>query len=158
MFYEIVLTMQLVHFNCRKIPVQPPTRKEGWDLFWRTSDDNSRFTPINLNLKLPGSQTSWWKKDLQKVVDPPQRMKTTMGMRDNSRWRKECYKRNYDQRITRNDVYDTISRHKGKYIVSSIWIYKNKCTKKGSWFASKRIDYDMTYSIDQYISSIEPPV
>ncbi len=57
-----------------------------------------------------------------------------------------------------NDVYDMISRHKGKYIVSSIWIYKNKCTKQGSWFASERIDYDMTYSIDQYISSIEPPV
>ena len=27
-----------------------------------------------------------------------------------------------------------------------------------AWFASERIDYDMTYSIDQYISSIEPPV
>ena len=57
-----------------------------------------------------------------------------------------------------NDVYDMISRHKGKYVVSSIWIYKNKCTKQGSWFASKRIDYDMTYSIDKYMSSIEPPV
>ena len=52
-----------------------------------------------------------------------------------------------------NDVYDMISRHKRKYIVSSIWIYKKKCTKKGSWFASERIDYDMTYSIDQYIST-----
>ena len=29
-----------------------------------------------------------------------------------------------------NDVYDMISRHKGKYVVSSIWIYKNKCTKQ----------------------------
>ena len=57
-----------------------------------------------------------------------------------------------------NDVYDMISRHKGKYVVSSIWIYKNKCTKQGSWLASERIDYDMTYSIDQYISSIEPLV
>ena len=57
-----------------------------------------------------------------------------------------------------NDVYDMISRHKGKYVVSSIWIYKNKCTKQGSWFSSERIDYDMTYSIDQYISSIEPPI
>ena len=26
-----------------------------------------------------------------------------------------------------NDVYE---RHKGKYVVSSIWIYKNKCTKQ----------------------------
>ena len=29
MFYEIVLTMQLVHLNCRKGPVQPCIRKEG---------------------------------------------------------------------------------------------------------------------------------
>ena len=27
MFYEIVLTMQLVHLNCREGPVQPPTRR-----------------------------------------------------------------------------------------------------------------------------------
>ena len=57
-----------------------------------------------------------------------------------------------------NDVYNMISRHKGNYLVSSIWIYKNKYTKQGSWFALERINYDMTYSIDQYISSIEPPV
>ena len=57
-----------------------------------------------------------------------------------------------------NDVYDMVSRTKGKSVVSSIWIYQNKCTKQGSWFALERIDYDMTYSIDQYISSIEPPV
>ena len=49
-----------------------------------------------------------------------------------------------------NDVYDMISRHKGKYVVSSIWIYKNKYTKQGSWFASERIDYDMTYSIESW--------
>ena len=48
-----------------------------------------------------------------------------------------------------NDVYDMVSRHEGKFVVSSIWIYKNKCTKKGLWFASERIDYDLTYSIDQ---------
>ena len=57
-----------------------------------------------------------------------------------------------------NDVYNVISRHKGKYVVSSIWIYNNKCTKKGSSFSSERINYEMTYSIDQYISSIEPLV
>ena len=28
-----------------------------------------------------------------------------------------------------NDVYDMISRSKGKYVVSSIWIYKNKVYK-----------------------------
>ena len=57
-----------------------------------------------------------------------------------------------------NDVQDMIPRPKEKSVVSSIWIYKNKCTKQGSWFFSERIDYGMTYSIDQYISSIEPPV
>ena len=37
--------------NCRKYCVQSPTRKEGWDLFWGTSDDNSVriFTPINIH-------------------------------------------------------------------------------------------------------------
>ena len=84
----------------KKGPVQPPTRREGWYLFQRASDDNSRFTTINMNLKLPGSKTPWWKKELQRMVDPPWRMKTTMGTRDNSRWRKECYKRSYDQRVT----------------------------------------------------------
>ena len=54
-----------------------------------------------------------------------------------------------------NDVYDMILRHKWKYIVSSIWIYKNKSTKQGLWFALENIDYDMTCSIDQYILSIE---
>ena len=53
MFHEIVLTMQLVHLNCSKGPVQPPTRKEGKDFFLRPSDDNS----INMNMKLPGSNT-----------------------------------------------------------------------------------------------------
>ena len=63
-----------------------------------------------------------------------------------------------EQLIMGNDVYDMVLRHKGKYVVSSIWIYKKKCTKQGLWFSSERIDYDMTYSIDQYISSIEPLV
>ena len=49
--------MQLVHLNYRKGHEQPPTIKEGRDLFRRTSDENSRFTPINMNLKLPGSET-----------------------------------------------------------------------------------------------------
>ena len=52
MFYQIVLTMQLVHLNCRKGPIQPPTRKEGRDLFRRTSDDNSRNNPSNEDLNL----------------------------------------------------------------------------------------------------------
>ena len=47
--YEMLLTIQLVHLNCRKGPIQPPTRKEGRDLFRRTSDDNS----INMNLRIP---------------------------------------------------------------------------------------------------------
>ena len=57
MSYEMVLTMQQVHLNCRKGSVQPPTRKEGLDLFRRTSDDNSRFTTINMNISLLGSET-----------------------------------------------------------------------------------------------------
>ena len=78
MSYEMVLTMQLVHLTCRKGHLQPPTRKEGQDLFWRKSDDN----PINMNLKLPGLETPWRKKELQKAVDPPLRMKTTMAMKE----------------------------------------------------------------------------
>ena len=51
--------------------------------------------------------------------------------------------------IMRNDVYDMVLRPEGKSVVSSIWMYKNKCTKKGLWFVSEIIDYGMTYSIDQ---------
>ena len=91
-----VSTIQLMHLTCRKYLIQSPTRKKGWDLFQRTSDDNL----INMNLKLPGLETPWRKKEIHRAVDPPQRMKTTMGIRDNSRWRKECYERSYDQRIT----------------------------------------------------------
>ena len=49
--YEMFLTMQLVHLTCKKDRVQSPTRKEGWDLFQRTSDDSSvrRFIPINIH-------------------------------------------------------------------------------------------------------------
>ena len=57
-----------------------------------------------------------------------------------------------------NDVYDMVSRPKGKFAVSSIWIYKNKCTKKSSLVAFETIDYDMRYSINKYMSSIEPPL
>ena len=48
--YEIFLTMQL-YFTCMKYREQSPTRKEGWDLFQRTSDDSSVriFTPINIH-------------------------------------------------------------------------------------------------------------
>ena len=41
---EMFLTIQM-HLTCRKKHVQSPTRKEGWDLFQRTSDDNSRKNP-----------------------------------------------------------------------------------------------------------------
>ena len=161
MFYEIVLTMQLVHLNCRKAPVQPPTRKEGWDLFRITSDANSRFTPINMNIKLPRSETPWQKKELRRVVDPPWRIKTTMGKRDNSRWRKEWWDFQTKVRGLRHTLvvwhhwckpfqlwkklwsksnswsWGMISRLEGKFVVYSIWIYKNKYTEKGLWFVSK---------------------
>ena len=42
-----------------------------------------------------------------------------------------------------------VLRLEGMSVLSSIWIYKNKYTKRGSWFFSERIDYGMTYSIDQ---------
>ena len=48
----------------------------------------------------------------------------------------------------RNDVYDMVSRPEEKFIVSSIWIYKNKCTKNGLWFVSEIKYYGTTYSID----------
>ena len=54
--YEIFLIIKLVHLTCRKDRVQSPIRKEGWegwDLFRRTSDDNSRFTLIIQN-------EEWW--------------------------------------------------------------------------------------------------
>ena len=60
--------------------------------------------------------------------------------------------------IMRNDVYNMVPRLEGKSIVSSIWIYKNKYTKQGSWFVSKRIYYGMTYSIDQTHFSSEVEV
>ena len=43
--YEMFLTIQLMHLTCRKNHVQSPTRKEGRDLFQRTSDDSSRNNP-----------------------------------------------------------------------------------------------------------------
>ena len=43
--YENFLTIQLMDLTCRKNRVQSPTRKEGRDLFRRTSDDNSRNNP-----------------------------------------------------------------------------------------------------------------
>ena len=42
--YEMFLTIQM-HLTCRKDHVQPPARKEGRDLFRRTSDDSSRNNP-----------------------------------------------------------------------------------------------------------------
>ena len=49
MSYEMFLTMQLVHLNCMNDHVQFPTRKEGRYLIRITSDDSSRFTPINIH-------------------------------------------------------------------------------------------------------------
>ena len=53
------------------------------------------------------------------------------------------------QLIMGNDVYDIVPRLKVNSVVHSIWIYKNKYMKQGSWFVLERIDYGMTYSIDQ---------
>ena len=43
--YEMFLTIQLMHLTYRKDRVQSPIRKEGWDLFRRTSDDSLRNNP-----------------------------------------------------------------------------------------------------------------
>ena len=50
--YEMLLTIQLMHLTCRKDRVHSPTRKEGRDLFRRTSDDNSRNNPSNEDLNI----------------------------------------------------------------------------------------------------------
>ena len=60
-------------------------------MFWRTSDDNSRFTIIK-----PEAPSV---KDTMTKERASESGRSTMGMRDNSRWRKECYERSYDQRI-----------------------------------------------------------
>ena len=86
MHYEMFLTIQLVRLTCRKDRVQLPTRKEGWDLFRRTSNDSSRFTPISIHEEEPkASQVKYTiaKKELQKnikrMVDTPQRDENHLG-------------------------------------------------------------------------------
>ena len=46
--YENFLAIQM-HLTCTKDRAQSPTRKEGWDLFRRRSDNSSRFTPIRIH-------------------------------------------------------------------------------------------------------------
>ena len=50
-YYEMFLTMQLIYLTCTKDLEQSPTRKEGWDVSQRTSDDSlvRRFSPINIH-------------------------------------------------------------------------------------------------------------
>ena len=79
MFYDIVLTMPLVHLNCRKGHVQPTTRKEGRDLFRRTSDDNS----IN--------------RDIMTKERASERGRSTSKDEDH-----HGYERSYDKRVTIN--------------------------------------------------------
>ena len=61
-------------------------------MFQRASDDISIFTPINIHEDEPEApkvrDTVIEQRDSEeykRVVDPPQEMKTTLGMRDNSR-------------------------------------------------------------------------
>ena len=51
MSYQMFLTIQMMYLTCRNDHVQPPIRKEGWDLFQRISDDSlvKRFIPINIH-------------------------------------------------------------------------------------------------------------
>ena len=64
MHYEMFLTIQLIYLTSRKDHIQSPTRKEGWDLFRRTSNDSSRFTPIRIHEEEP--EASWFKDTLAK--------------------------------------------------------------------------------------------
>ena len=61
--YEMFLTIQLAHLTFRKDHLQSPTRKEGWDSFWRTNDDSSRNNPkwriIWWDFKSPQTQCSY---------------------------------------------------------------------------------------------------
>ena len=61
-------------------------------MFQRTSDDNSRFTLINIHedeSEAPRVRDTVTKEraseEYKRVVDQPLEMKTTLGMRDNSR-------------------------------------------------------------------------
>ena len=71
--YEMFLTIQLVYLTCREDRVQLPTRKEVWDLLWRTSDDSSRFTPISIH-----------KYELEASIAKERALEE---YRDNSTWR-----------------------------------------------------------------------
>ena len=61
-------------------------------MFQRKSDDNSRFTLINIHkdeFESPRVRDTMTKEraseEYKRTVDPPREMKTTLGMRDNSR-------------------------------------------------------------------------
>ena len=61
-------------------------------MFRRTSDDSSRFTPINIHEDEPEATRvkdtvteERASKEYKRAIDPPREMKTTLGMRDNSR-------------------------------------------------------------------------
>ena len=83
MSYEMVLTMQLRNLTCRKGRVQLPTRKGGWDLFRRTSDDNSKFTPIKHEPEAPRVRDIMTEEiapeEYKRAVDPPREMKKSMA-------------------------------------------------------------------------------
>ena len=92
--YEMFLTIQLMQLTCRKDHIQSPTRK-GWDLFRRTSDDNSIFTPINIHEDEPEApkarDTMMEERALEeykRAVYPPREMKTILGTRGSPIWRK----------------------------------------------------------------------
>ena len=66
--------------------------KEDETLFRRTSDDHSRFTPINIHKYEPEAPRvrdtvieERASEEHKRAVDPPREMKTTLGTRDNSR-------------------------------------------------------------------------
>ena len=61
-------------------------------MFRRTSDENSRFTPINIHEYEPEAprvrdimKEERASEKYKKAADPPREMKTILGMRNNSR-------------------------------------------------------------------------
>ena len=65
MHYEMFLIIQMVNLTCRKYHVQSSTRKKGWDLFQRKSDDSSRFTLIIKN------EEKWLECDVEDLKGSP---------------------------------------------------------------------------------------
>ena len=67
--YEMFLTIQLMHLTCTKYHIQSATRKEGRDLFRRTSDDSLRNNPrMKNNMTNAGMWHCWATSLMQNII------------------------------------------------------------------------------------------